>query len=58
MMSAGKKKGGGFLSRQVKAKDKHNDLDYLSEEELLKKDSICPEDVLRLPKISESKLRF
>lgn len=45
-----KKKGGGFLSRQV-AKSKK---DTLSEEQLLKKDTISVEDVLRLDKATES----
>lgn len=44
-----KKKGGGFLSRQV-AKSKK---DTLTEEQLLKKDTISVEDVLRLDKATE-----
>ena len=50
--TTGKKKGGGFLTRQAKAKDKAND--PISEEEILKKDSVTPDDVLRLNKITES----
>ena len=45
-----KKKGGGFLSRQV-AKSKK---DTLTEEQLLKKDIISVEDVLRLDRATES----
>lgn len=49
--TTGKKKGGGFLTRQAKSKDKA--LDSMSEEELLKKSTISPEEVLRLNKITE-----
>lgn len=52
--TTGKKKGGGFLSRQAKNKDKGHQLECISEDELLKKDNICPDDVLRLTKITES----
>ena len=45
-----KKKGGGFLSRQV-AKSKK---DTLTEEQLLKKDTVSVEDVLRLDSATES----
>ena len=45
-----RKKKEGFLARQAKAKN----FDPISEEELLRKDIIIPEDVLRLNKISES----
>ena len=46
---AGKKKGGGFLARQAKAKT-------MTEEELLRKgESISPDDVLKLNKVTESK---
>ncbi len=44
------KKKEGFLRRQVKSK-----LDVITEEELLKKDVVAPEDVLRLAKPTESK---
>ena len=44
-----KKKGGGFLARQSKAKK------TITEEELLKKDFVTPEDVLKLAKCTESK---
>jgi len=47
-----KKKGGGFLSRQV-AKSKK---DTLTEEQLLKKDIISVEDVLRLDRATENYL--
>ncbi|KAL3857032.1 hypothetical protein ACJMK2_011733 [Sinanodonta woodiana] len=47
--STGKKKGGGFLSRQVKLKT-------VTEEELLKKDIITPDDVLMLNKITDNYL--
>ena len=46
-----KKKGGGFLARQSKAKK------TITEEELLKKDCVTPEDVLKLNKCTESKYR-
>ncbi|EDO47405.1 predicted protein [Nematostella vectensis] len=45
-----KKKGGGFLARQAKAKK------TISEEELLSKDSIRPEDVKRLARSTENYL--
>ena len=48
--SGGKKKGGGFLARQAKAKNK-----AISEEELLKKDIVTADDVLKLDKVTESK---
>ena len=44
-----KKKGGGFLARQSKAKK------TITEEELLKKDAVTPDDVLKLTKCTESK---
>ena len=52
--SAGKKKGGGFLARQAKAKDR-KDKNGLSEEDLADRDAISPEDVLKLSKITEGK---
>ena len=51
-----KKKAGSFLSRQAKAKQKP--AGSVTEEELLQKDSVSPEDVLRLTKITESKCQF
>lgn len=54
--TTGKKKGGGFLSRQAKSKDKGHQLECISEDELLKKGNICPDDVLRLTKITENYL--
>ena len=48
-----KKKKEGFLARQAKAKN----YDPISEDELLRKDIIAPDDVLRLHKISESMLQ-
>jgi len=55
MNATGKKKGGGFLSRQAK-KDK-TPLEPITEDELLRKETISPDEVLRLQKISESKYR-
>ena len=52
--SAGKKKGGGFLARQAKAKSKEKS-GTVSEEELLKKDIVTAEDVLNLDKVTDSK---
>lgn len=46
-----KKKGGGFLARQAKAKK------TITEEELLKKDCVTPDDVLKLTKCTESKYK-
>lgn len=46
-----KKKGGGFLARQSKAKK------TITEDELLKKDAVSPDDVLKLTKCTESKWR-
>lgn len=45
-----KKKGGGFLARQAKAKK------TVTEEELLKKDAVTPDDVLKLTKCTENYL--
>ena len=55
MNSAGKKKGGGFLARQAKAK---TDKKVITEEELLQKGFALADDVLRLNKIAESKCNF
>lgn len=49
--TTGKKKSGGFLARQAKSKEKA--IDSMTEEELLKKATINPEEVLRLNKITE-----
>jgi hypothetical protein len=46
---AGKKKGSGFLARQVQK-------NAVTEEELLKKDRITPSDVLRLTKATDNYL--
>ena len=48
--NAGKKKGGGFLARQAQKKKS------ITEEELLTKDVIRPEDVTKLGKMTESKV--
>lgn len=48
--SAGKKKGGGFLARQAKAKT-----GTMTEDELLRKGEISPDDVLKLNKVTEGK---
>ena len=45
-----KKKGGGFLARQAKAKK------AITEEDLLRKDAVSPDDVVKLAKNTESKL--
>ena len=54
--SAGKKKEGGFLARQAKAKadKKSKNNGGLSERELLEKGSVTPDDVLKLNKTTES----
>ena len=54
-MSAGDKKkaGGGFLRRQVKSKTEPKPI---SEEELLTKKVITPDEVLRIKGITDSKL--
>jgi len=49
--SKGKKKGGGFLNRQVKSKKED-----VSEEELRKKEFVSPEDVLKLNRATEGYL--
>ena len=57
--STGKKKGGGFLHRQAKAKKAtNNSTDTVTEEDILQKDAISPDDVLKLPKCTESKYRL
>ncbi|XP_064612755.1 protein unc-119 homolog B-like isoform X2 [Liolophura sinensis] len=53
---SGKKKGGGFLARQAKAKSNDAKRSTMTEEELLQKDTITAEDVLRLNKITEKYL--
>ena len=53
--SAGKKKGGGFLARQAKAKDRKDKQNgTATEEELLDKECVTADDVLKLNKITES----
>ena len=47
-----KKKGGGFLMRAAKSKKG----DDVSEEQLLNKEVITPEDITKLDKITQSKL--
>lgn len=54
--AAGKKKGGGFLARQAKART--GDRPVATEEELLDKDFVSPDDVLRLNRITESEYIF
>jgi len=49
----GKKKGGGFLNRQVNKSKKE---DVVTEEELQKKEIITPDDVLKLERATESYL--
>ncbi|XP_072163666.1 protein unc-119 homolog B-like isoform X2 [Diadema setosum] len=52
--ASGKKKGGGFLQRKAKEKKANsNPEEVLTEEELLQKDAITPEDVLKLKKCTE-----
>ena len=46
-----KKKGGGYLARQAKAKNPQP----VTDEELRQKDSISPDDVLRLNKSTSGK---
>ena len=50
--SVGKKKSGGFLARQAKAKK------VVTEDELLAKDSISPDEVLAIKGTTESKWTF
>lgn len=45
-----KKKGGGFLMRAAKSKKGED----VSEEQLLKKDVISPEDIIKLDRITKS----
>ena len=47
--SVGKKKSGGFLARKAKANK------IVTEDELLTKDSITPDEVLGIKGITESK---
>ncbi|XP_013789135.1 protein unc-119 homolog B-like isoform X1 [Limulus polyphemus] len=54
--STSKKKSGG-LPRQAKSRKDHpTDVEPVTEEELFQKEHITPEDVLRLPKITENYL--
>lgn len=50
-----KKRSGGFLRQAKSRKDHPGDLEPVTEDELSMKESISPEDVLRLQKITESK---
>lgn len=55
--SAGKKKGGGFLARAAKAKSSDTSpKQTVTEEELLSKEYITPDDVLALNKIADNYL--
>ncbi|XP_038054758.1 protein unc-119 homolog B-like isoform X1 [Patiria miniata] len=54
--SAGKKKGGGFLHRQAKAKKATSGSAEITEEELLQKDAVTPDDVLKLTNCTENYL--
>ncbi|XP_071946286.1 protein unc-119 homolog B-like [Antedon mediterranea] len=54
--SSGKKKGGGFLHRQVKKKVTKPDTEPMTEEDLLQRDVVSPDDVLRLIKCTENYL--
>ncbi|XP_019622814.1 PREDICTED: protein unc-119 homolog B-like isoform X2 [Branchiostoma belcheri] len=51
-----KKKGGGLISRLAKEKKTEKNQNYITEEELLQKENISPEDVLKLPKVTENYL--
>jgi hypothetical protein len=51
-----KKKGGGFLSRQAKNKNEKKMGSYLTEEDLLEKDVVTPDDVIKLRGITENYL--
>ena len=54
-LNSSKKKGGGFLQRQAKAKAAEKNIEgSISEEELLRKETISPDDVLKLSKITKS----
>ena len=48
-----KKKGGGFLMRAAKSKKED-----ITEEQLLNKDVVTPQDIVKLDKITDSKLCF
>lgn len=54
--SSAKKKGGGLLRQAKTRKDHPTDIEPIAEEELLLKDAISPDDVLRLTKITENYL--
>lgn len=54
--SSGKKKGGGFLSRQVKTKKgPEASGPAITEEELAKKPFVTADDCLKLDRVTESK---
>ncbi|GBN36199.1 Protein unc-119 B [Araneus ventricosus] len=54
--SGSKKKSGGILRQAKSRRDPASDADPITEEELLQKDVITPDDVLRLNKITENYL--
>lgn len=56
--NTGKKKGGGFLARQAKARhsDNTNRGPPITEEEIMEHEHVSPDDVLRLNKITENYL--
>lgn len=53
--SASKKKSGGILRQAKSRRDQPADVEPLTEDDLLQKDIITPDDVLRLNRITESK---
>ncbi|XP_063965720.1 protein unc-119 homolog B-like [Lytechinus pictus] len=55
--ASGKKKGGGFLQRKAKEKKAHSHSEEtVTEEELLQKEFVTPEDVLKLKDCTENYL--
>lgn len=56
--SASKKKSGGILRQAKSRRDQPADVEPLTEDDLLQKDIISPDDVLRLNRITESKYVF
>ncbi|XP_033123199.1 protein unc-119 homolog B-like [Anneissia japonica] len=54
--TSGKKKGGGFLHRQAKRKNTKPESEVLTEEDLLQRDVVSPEDVLKLVRCTENYL--
>lgn len=53
--SGSKKKSGGILRQAKSRKDPTSDADPVTEDELLQKEVITPDDVLRLNRVTESK---